>query len=1099
MCRTGIPKRMLHVVLLVFFIFFLICGIETYGIGVNPSVKYARVNDTFEISCLVPQSGGKLDFYDGDDLVPESYIKRLNDTCIVYVNSSTKPTKKNITCKREQNIIGLSEIYVEDKFAPVHDFKCRTNDLKNLTCTFQQPFSYHPITYRLSYTISNEEKFNCRLKPNMKGGYSCNITVIEDSLKSVFNFTLRGHTEFFKRRENFDIQLMETLLPKQIEHFDVQLPKPHNGTMSNKVFVMFSLPKYLESVAKEMMFEVKIKSEYDDEWERVIIKNFESNGYNEKKILTLTNIKFANTIYQLRFRIKTKVSEDTDEMWSPYIEKTFKTHPKLPENIPSVCNNCFNVMESGNIYLYWTEVPRFYQNGDMFSYFIKLFDSKTNELLNETFTTKTSLMISNRISYKVPHIMVHIYSSNHEGLSKKYVSVNVYGHKSKNFLHIKKEWIDMNVGYKLSWRPYDNIIDINNYTVVWCHQVSELSNKCDGPIKFLDLPALETQFYLNTSISHQFGVAVNTQDGIARGIQWAKCTSSKPDEIGTLHSIWATYFNENSILFNWELNCADKDIVSVYKIKYCVVADFDKKLCLEDEIYEMFKVNNNNKNTNLYQITNLKPYKIYNISISLISISGRSGAFSKPIMIRTLEGSPSAPQNLKTINVHSNSIDLQWNRPAEVNGPSLTYQLWYNERMIHIDNNETMNDTFKYRLNDLESFTNYTITVVACTRNCSQSSGSISQRTRVGKPGQINNIYSRYKNGSLELIWQKPINFGGYYKFYLLMVSRNDNYDEKSVFFKISSNRNSCIIHDQDCDKSYLNFFMRAVNVDYTKSGMHYSIINDSEDCFANKADVNEEGLFYGNPSVPLPHPCENSGILLSVINNPAFKIVFAFLLVLFIVWINVKLYKSYKKLQDMKDIEIVWPDGLDPKGTKDPKAESILTSVFDLDLIKTCNLEKIREESFKELELYENDRNSKEIEEKLCDESNRELLAPLFTKSQTLDVISNASINKPKSHSVPTTPLKQNPLIDNSSGYMQMHQPQKSPNKVSVGGYLDMSGKSSNPYINQSHMLNSKDIKSFIQDSQMNNGYIQRNSIKNSVPIKNSSGYVGFASFNKN
>lgn len=92
---------MLHVVLLVFFIFFLICGIETYSLGenknithltdlfahfylhyyncmllgVNPSIKYARVNDTFEISCFVPQPGGKLDFYDGDALVPESFIK----------------------------------------------------------------------------------------------------------------------------------------------------------------------------------------------------------------------------------------------------------------------------------------------------------------------------------------------------------------------------------------------------------------------------------------------------------------------------------------------------------------------------------------------------------------------------------------------------------------------------------------------------------------------------------------------------------------------------------------------------------------------------------------------------------------------------------------------------------------------------------------------------------------------------------------------------------------------------------------------------------------------------------------------------------------
>ena len=85
------------------------------------------------------------------------FIQRLNDSCIIYVNACAKPIKKNITCKREQNIVGLSEIYVGDKFAPVQDFKCRTKDLMNLTCTFQQPSSYHPIVYRLSYTISTEE------------------------------------------------------------------------------------------------------------------------------------------------------------------------------------------------------------------------------------------------------------------------------------------------------------------------------------------------------------------------------------------------------------------------------------------------------------------------------------------------------------------------------------------------------------------------------------------------------------------------------------------------------------------------------------------------------------------------------------------------------------------------------------------------------------------------------------------------------------------------------------------------------------------------------------------------------------------------------
>ena len=460
---------------------------------------------------------------------------------------------------------------------------------------------------------------------------------------------------------------------------------------------------------------------------------------------------------------------------------------------------------------------------------------------------------------------------------------------------------------------------------------------------------------------------------------------------------------------------------------------------------------------------------------------------------------PTAPQKLKAIDIKSNSIDLQWNKPAEINGPSITYQLWYNERMIHIDNNETANYTFHYRLNDLESFTNYTITVVACTRNCSPSSGSVIQRTRVGKPGQIYNIYiNERKNDSLKLIWDKPNDFRGYYKYYLLSVSKSNGYDTKKFLYKISSNRTSCIIQELGCDNNnYLYFYIRGVNVDNTKSEMHYATIIDSENCLTNIGDDNEEGQFYGDLSFRLSHTCpKTSSILLLMLDSPVFLLIAVVLLTILVFTSGIKLYKAFKKLQGMKDIQILWPDGLDPNATS--KGESIC-ALDDFDLLKTCkNLEKIREESLKELEFYENDFTSKEIQEKLFDENNKELLAPLFTKSQTLDVIRDGSIVKTKSLSVPTSPLKYDPNIDSRTGYVKMHQPQKSPTNVSVGGYLDMTGKSSNPYINQSHMLNSNDIKTFIQDSQMNNGYIQRNSIKNSVPIKNSSGYVGFASFNK-
>lgn len=109
-------------------------------------------------------------------------------------------------------------------------------------------------------------------------------------------------------------------------------------------------------------------------------------------------------------------------------------------------------------------------------------------------------------------------------------------------------------------------------------------------------------------------------------------------DIGTLHSIWSKYVDEFSIVFEWKLNCVDKDIVSAYNVQYCVVVDFDNNLCLENHFNEIFNASNVIYNSNLYEIKNLKPYRKYKISIALISTSGHVGAFSKPIFVKTLEG-----------------------------------------------------------------------------------------------------------------------------------------------------------------------------------------------------------------------------------------------------------------------------------------------------------------------------------------------------------------------------------------------------------------------------------------------------------------------------
>lgn len=467
-----------------------------------------------------------------------------------------------------------------------------------------------------------------------------------------------------------------------------------------------------------------------------------------------------------------------------------------------------------------------------------------------------------------------------------------------------------------------------------------------------------------------------------------------------------------------------------------------------------------------------------------------------------MQTAPSAPGNLEAIDIQSNSIMLHWNRPIEVNAPSLTYQLWYNDKMIHIDNNQTMDESFTYLLDNLESFTNYTITVVACTRNCSQSSGSLIQRTKIGKPSRMNQISLNVinSNGSMELSWQKPHRLGGYLDFYLLNVSIISPNERKHEFYQINRGRNSCFIQSLNCDKSDMySFSIKGVNRDNVER-INEIYIKNSGYCFANPGRIDEKRHYYGDISFPITHDCRSisSKYFAFLSDSKYIFVVLSFLILCPIApWI---LFNRYKKLQEMKKLTVQLPKGL---FSNDDPADSLA----HFDLIKPCKkLENINEESINEGEIYNNEDASHKsiiIEAPVAfNNNNIEHLVPLVSKLQEKVFIENKTIeNEMKSVSAPTTPLKSDAI----TGYMQMNKPQKSAfsKNASVEGYLDMSGKSSNLNINNNNEhenpeIRTKDIKSFIQNSQLNNGYIQRKSVKESIPSVNFNGYVGFSSFKK-
>lgn len=319
---------------------------------------------------------------------------------------------------------------------------------------------------------------------------------------------------------------METLVPRKVDVLSVRVSEPQMNTSTN-ASIVFAFPRELEVASRDLLFDVhlKAKDENESEWKSLRYTEYENVEKSGEKILPLRDLQFANTIYQFKLRIKSKSSQESEEMWSPFTNTTtFKTKAKVPEMIANVCENCFNIMDNGNIFVYWREILKFHQNGDNFSYFIRIID-QDDKILREVFQRKSFLMIPNDVNATA--LTIHIYSSNAEGLSKQYSTVYVPKEESKSKLSIRKELVS-DVGYKLSWQHGDHVKGTVSYTILWCRQRNELPNQCDSSIDYLE-STLESTFLFNTSDSYQFGIAVNRKVGKPAGFKWAKCTSSKPD------------------------------------------------------------------------------------------------------------------------------------------------------------------------------------------------------------------------------------------------------------------------------------------------------------------------------------------------------------------------------------------------------------------------------------------------------------------------------------------------------------------------------------------------------------------------------------------
>lgn len=429
-----------------------------------------------------------------------------------------------------------------------------------------------------------------------------------------------------------------------------------------------------------------------------------------------------------------------------------------------------------------------------------------------------------------------------------------------------------------------------------------------------------------------------------------------------------------------------------------------------------------------------------------------------------------------------------WRRPREINGPSLTYQLWCNEMSFHIDNNETMNEYFYYTLKNLESYTSYSIRVIAQTRNSSDPSERLVIKTNVGLPGRVGEpTVLDLRNGTLKLYWNPPAHLGGYLDFYQLNVSINrdvNSYRNYSLY-RINGGKTSCLANFGEGGNYEIYFYIRAVNINPNE--VTSQIIGESINCFAfQEKKLIDEIYFYGEWSPPNVH-ISNYSSLFKLLSSSSTALVVTFCFALSLLsFFSYCIMRFYKIVQKIKDIKAIYPEGLNPNEPPLINVRDVtLENIKDVDLLRNHALSDIEEEDM-----------SHETIEKDCEDKVKSIIRE--NQSNDDSVCNSFLIINNKPISLPTSPIK-GPLlwrvntIDNS--YVKMHKPRVDKNNCNLNspvGYLDMSGKSPTKTISD---YTSNEIKNLIENSRQNDGYIDRKSIqKRPFPINpNSNGYIAF------
>lgn len=925
-------------------------GVITPGWTVPKGDIVLEVGTPLEIHCILDPTHNQTKGYSSKDIIFKRGDKTINDKYVTVVNSTTARLYMDdlpisvdneifycslnlsggnntnnsenstysasslemplISNEPKEQLICLNSVVIGSKPKEVTNFTCISHNWEVLNCSWVEPKNgiktNYSIYYMLTRRAGRNQLFGCPSHEERFCEWTMTTTPQYRRTFEFIYFQIDGSNKFGNITQTF-----------KWHNYAHVIPAPPTNLMclnktSNSIHLQWNIGM-LEVFEKGLTYRIKYAWERSDVWQVIELNTKDVERDKDFIKYNVTGLKYPNMAYDFRIYMKSSVADE--QGWSLPSTVVLKTSPCAPYKSPETDLGGFEIHNEHlhrDVIIYWKHIPNEEHNGDNFRYEISVFENDIAVNVTPVVLTDTCAKYTG-LSFGAYRFVIRAMNANGTAPQSSVVYVpRKYEILPEPALFTKVDFGDGS--YELSWKLANMTTDkISNYTIFWCESNRDYPYPCNSFLNWTHLTAgtFQHNFTAKKHVGYQFAISVNSINS-SSGMSWALCTVLH-NQVNRIRNVWIGKVGSFYIDFRWKLECAERvEGIKGYNITYCPVNEYNRHKCIgEVKSYLVY----GDVTTNHANITNLMPYTMYKMSVSIFT-DKTLGPPSDYLYNRTLDGAPDMKNiKIEISNVTASSAVIRWNPPANFNGPLDHYEVIYNEKSMIVNGTTAV-------LIGLNPYDDYQLRVIACTAVCARTE-QLTFNTLIGNPSEVRKVSTEKLNSvHFKLKWEEPSIRGGPNPKYDVRIQLDDP-ESNSTFDQFETSETSATVKSpckqEQPTQAVYTFFVRAKNT--------------------NDKNASNPIQYYGPWTAAYTIDCANPSSL-----STMWKIMIAvFLITLFGSIFGFVGKKGFYKCQQMKKVEVVLPakftiPQIFPNDVKDTTYQIDIKSWTDINEIDHLN-----------------------------------------------------------------------------------------------------------------------------------------------------------------